>query len=264
MARRRLRLIAPPPTIVEALRIRFLRAFRAISPKPVAKPSDHAVRYTPLGHGSLVRALSARGPGHMEYLARFPSGQTMRITATRRREFADIAPPSLVQGVQLAAQRLLPGGRVVVLGSSTGWPADILAAAVGPAGGVLAIEPELASHDFAVLRYDRRRIAFERGTHELLAEEIPGSFDASLVLAPLPTDAPSLRALARVTSPAGPVMAVTSSDDALTVASLLQRSIGDKRPPPAQHTIGPVTLIESRGGSYPPQDPPTEEATEAD
>lgn len=259
MKRRRTSATIPaPPPIGSSLRISLLRLIRAIGPRPEHQTPEAGVRYTPVGSGSLLRALSARGPGHKHYLARFPDGETLRITATRRREFADLTPPSLLLAAREAAEIVPPGARAVVLNSGTGWLADLIAQAVGPAGGVIGLEPEAASIAYASLRYHRPQLGFEQGDIASLKAETDASFDAAVIASPAPEDPFTLPELARLVRPDGLILIVIAAQDARRVQEKLQkmlqsprsRTSSDQQPAIASQAIGSAALIVARPGPY--------------
>lgn len=261
MKRRRSSTTIPaPPPIGSSLRVSMLRLLKAIGPRPEHRMPETGVRYSPIGSGSLLRALSVRGPGHKHYLARFPDGESLRITATRRREFADLAPPMLLPAAREAVGLISPGSRAVVLHAGTGWAADLVAQATGPAGGVIGLDADDTSVVYARLRYKRPQLGFEHGGIEAISAEQASAFDAALVVSPQPDETSTIRELARVVRPDGLIIAIIDASDALRLAERLRNALPNSGPSGSSavacQTIGPAALIVARPGSYPPHQKP--------
>lgn len=189
------------------------------------------VRYRPVGHHSLTRSLSRRGPGYKEYDAHFPSGETMRIRARPTRVFADLTGSRFAFEQEMLAGRIRPGSRALAVSAGTGDLAHWLAEEVGPSGAVVALEEDEQSVQFARLRYPAEYIAFEQGGVIHLGVEPAGAFE--FVLAPRAFDADSPEAdfspLARLVAPGGTMGVSTASGSALAsgLVDLLQRDLGE-------------------------------------
>ena len=82
-----------------------------------------------------------------------------------------------------------PGQRVLDLGCGTGAGSAQLASAVGPSGGVVAINRDGESIRFARQRYRADHLAFELGWLDTLSGELDGAFDV-VVAVDLFRDAP--------------------------------------------------------------------------
>ncbi len=143
---------------------------------------------------SLRRALSATGPGVKEYEVRFapvgstmkgtqhPARESMRIRYTHRRIYADLGHDPRMRLVQIMHKRVRPGDRVLELGCGTGASSAMLAALVGPSGGVVAINRDGESIRFARQRYRSDHLGFELGWLETLEGELDGAYDAALAV----------------------------------------------------------------------------------
>jgi len=158
--------------------VRLARALRGRS------VTIDGVRYRERRPESLPRALMRHARTLRVYSVRFPNGESMRIRATARRVYDDLAPAGAgrLTLYQMCDELLRPGMRVLDLSAGTGAAAAWIARRVGPSGAVVALERDTES-----VRYARRRhmlgvgvrhVAFEIGHLEALAGELDGSFDA--------------------------------------------------------------------------------------
>ncbi|MCA9275463.1 MAG: methyltransferase domain-containing protein [Phycisphaerales bacterium] len=159
------------------------------------------VVYRELSGVSLRRALGETGPGVKEYEVRFPlpgrglrsaqypHREEMRIRFTARRRFADLGHDPRVRFVHAMRDVVRPGQRVLDLGCGTGAGSAQLASAVGPSGGVVAINRDGESIRFARQRYRADHLAFELGWLDTLSGELDGAFDV-VVAVDLFRDAP--------------------------------------------------------------------------
>lgn len=138
-----------------------------------------------------------------EYDVRFASGEMMRIRCTDRRRFADLDPVPRVAPSRLLESRIRPGMRVLDLPCGTGATASWLAAAVGPSGAVIAIDPDGESIRYARRRYPARHLGFEIGSVDDLEGELSGGFDAVLGPAVEHADDDEIRSLTRVLATPG-------------------------------------------------------------
>ena len=188
--------------------------------------TDDGVRYTPIGHHSLGRALSKRGPGFKDYFVEFPTGETTRIRVTPDRSFADLTGPRLAPEQELLTGQIRPGSRTLLLNAGTGDTTRWIAAQVGPSGSVVAIERDEPSVTFARLRHRLDGVTHEIGHMDQLVGEPDRAFEC--VLAPRDPDPkakpPELAALWRLVSPGG-VMAVSLHSDSPLVPGLA-RAVG--------------------------------------
>lgn len=178
------------------------------------------VRYHPVGHHSLTRSLSRRGPGYKDYDVTFPGGEPMRIRVEPGRAIADLTGSRFAFEQEMLAGRIRPGGRALVINAGTGDTAHWLAQEVGPSGAVVALELDEQSVGFARRRYPADTIAHEHGDGSLLAAEPNGAFE--FVLAPRPFDpaegAIDLSPLGRLVAPRGSIAVSTASGSALASA----------------------------------------------
>lgn len=169
------------------------------------------VVYRELSGMSLRRALGETGPGVKEYEVRFPlpgrdvrsaqypHREGMRIRFTARRRYADLGHDPRVRFVQSLRDVVRPGQRVLDLGCGSGAGSANLAAAVGPSGGVVAIDRDGESIRFARQRYRADHLAFELGWIDTLSGELDGAFDVAVVV-DLFRDAPDDPAKSRAIS----------------------------------------------------------------
>lgn len=165
------------------------------------------IYYKELTPESLERSLSRRGPGFKDYRVRFPDGskQVIRCSMTSSREgsppgaiFADLmgsvgigrleplirTPTSSSPASEPPSPALLPGDRVLELGSGSGYRAVWLSYAVGPSGGVVALTHSRELVQYAQKRYvtQRPNIAFELAETFGLSGETDGSFNAVVAM----------------------------------------------------------------------------------
>ena len=139
-------------------------------------------RYKEVTNEPLRVALSRRGSGHKDYDVTFAGGGRLRIRITPQRSFADLVPPPTLP-VCLRAERLLrPGMRVLVLPCGTGFAAAMVSGRVAPSGGVVALDEDDESIEFARLRYPIQNVSFERGGLADLVGETDGAFDAVIAI----------------------------------------------------------------------------------
>ena len=167
--------------------------------------TDDGVRYTPIGHHSLSRAMSKRGPGYKDYAVDFQDGQSCRIRVTPHRIFADLTGPRLAVEQHLLEGQIRPGSRALILNAGTGDTTRWLAAKVGPTGSVVALERDEPSVQFARTRHRLEGVAHEIGHMDQLVGEPDQAFE--FVLMPRDPDPrakpPDLEALWRLVSPGG-------------------------------------------------------------
>lgn len=141
------------------------------------------VRYKERSGSSIRRALSEHGPGVKEFDVRFPwfdsdGRRGMRIRYTASRLYSDVGhDPRTVLYSQLLTD-ITPGLRVLEIGCGTGAGSAILAHAVGPSGGVVAIDRDGESVRFARQRHRSDHCGYELGWIETLDGENDGGFDA--------------------------------------------------------------------------------------
>lgn len=189
------------------------------------------VRYRAVGHHSLTRSLSRRGPGYKDYDVSFPSGESMRIRVEPGRVFADLTGSRFAFEQEMLAGRIHPGARALVINAGTGDTAHWLAQEVGPSGAVVALELDEHSVEFARLRYPGDTIAHEHGDGSLLAAEPNDAFE--FVLAPRPFDPEGdtidLSPLGRLVAPGGSMGVSTASGSAL--ASVLADRLRESMEP---------------------------------
>lgn len=176
------------------------------------------VRYTELTTEPLRRALSRLGGGFKEYEVEFTHAPRMRIRATRRRVYADLAPPPDDGAWVTIASLVRPGDRVLILQGGTGYAAERMSRLVGPAGAVVSLDRDEESTRFAQRRYRAANIAFEAGHVEALRGETDGSFDLAASLGsgdPADHDAGVTAELWRVVAPGGDLVlaAPATADD---------------------------------------------------
>ncbi|CAN0564192.1 unnamed protein product, partial [Laminaria digitata] len=143
---------------------------------------------------SLRRALGETGAGVKEYDVRFPlpkqamasaqypHRESMRIRFTRRRQYADLGHDPRVRFVRSLRGVVQPGQRVLELGCGTGAASSLLASAVGPSGGVVAINRDGESIRFARQRYRFDHLAYELGWLDTLSGELEGAFDVAIAV----------------------------------------------------------------------------------
>lgn len=177
-----------------------------------------AVRYRERRPETLPRALSRHARTLRVYRVQFPHGEPMRIRATHRRLYDDLAALDLGPGrltlYQMCDELLRPGMRVLDLAAGTGGPAAWIARRVGPSGAVVALERDSESVRFARRRYAppglNQHVAFEIGHLDALAGELDASFDAAFAVHAVRTgdDAETvMRELLRLVAPGGWILA---------------------------------------------------------
>jgi SAM-dependent methyltransferase len=207
------------------------------------------VRYRERGSSQpLRRSLAAHGPGFKEFDVRFPpsrdpaqprSREVMRIRATRQRVYADLIHSPRGPAAAACAPFVRPGDRVVELPSGTGDGAAVLAALVGPSGGIVALETDRESVRYARRRYPTAWTSFEIGDHTALAGELDGSFDAA-VTRDLSTEA--LAELLRVLAPGGrlalclPITTIAETPASLADDALAEALVRSGKRPAARDT----------------------------
>jgi len=180
------------------------------------------VRYHERTTISLRRALSETGPGVKEYRVRFRAGagrETMRIRLTRSRIYGDLLTDPRTGVFKQIVGGIRPGSRVLELGCGTGSGTVMLSAAVGPSGGVVAINRDGESIRFARQRYELLNTGFELGWIETLTGEIDGAFDVVCVVDPLrsasddPARSSAMLELWRVLAPGGLLVVMCSNEE---------------------------------------------------
>lgn len=185
------------------------------------------VKYRPVGHHSLTRSLSKRGPGFKEYDVSIPLAEPMRIRVEPSRVFADLTGSRFASEQELLRSHVRPGSRALVINAGTGdiskWIADL----VGPSGAVVSLELDEQSVEFASRRYAAENITFEHGDGSLLLGEPDEAFE--FILAPRafsPNDEGlNLLPLWRLVAPGGTLAISTSSGSVLALK--LTRLLGD-------------------------------------
>ncbi len=157
---------------------RFVR-YIGLHKKVITLPDG--VRYRERTGISIRRALSEHGPGVKEYDVRFPwidqeRRRGMRIRYTSSRIYGDVGhdPRTILYSQTL--DLITPGLRTLEIGCSTGSGTSILAEAVGPSGGVVAIDRDGEAIRFARQRHRCDHCGFELGWIETLEGEPDGSF----------------------------------------------------------------------------------------
>lgn len=148
--------------------------------KKIITLSD-GVRYRERTGISIRRALSEHGPGVKEYDVRFPwidqeRRRGMRIRYTSSRIYGDVGHDPRTILYSQALDLITPGLRVLEIGCSTGSGTAILTHAVGPSGGVVAIDRDGEAIRFARQRHRSDHCGFELGWIETLEGEPDGSF----------------------------------------------------------------------------------------
>ncbi|MGP1272008.1 MAG: class I SAM-dependent methyltransferase [Phycisphaerales bacterium] len=166
------------------------------------------MHYRPLDLGSLSRRLTG-APGYADFAVTFPTGERMRIRATRDRAFADLLAETSGYPLRWLIDALpplvRPGDRAIILGAGTGAITRAVADLVGPSGSVTALDPDAVSVAYARKRYPAEHIAHERGTHRSLDAE-PDHAAEVILLTPLAAACP-LEELWRILSPRGRLIA---------------------------------------------------------
>lgn len=157
---------------------RLIRRLVGLEPEIVVE----GVRYHARTGEPLRRALGPTGRGSKEYDVRFPTGERMRIRATARRVYADIAGSARLGLYQKLAETARPGMRVLDLSSGTGAGAAWLSQRVGPSGAVVALEEDGEAVRFARRRYPWENIAFEILEQRSLEGEPDGAFDGIVLI----------------------------------------------------------------------------------
>ncbi len=174
-------------------------------------------RYRPVGHHSLTRSLSKRGPGYKDYDVLFPSGEQLRIRVEPHRVFADLTGSRFAFEQEMLGGRIRPGSRALIINAGTGDTAHWLSNEVGPSGAVVSIEADDPSAQFARLRYPGDSISHEHGDGSLLSSEPNEAFE--FVLAPRAFDPNQdqidLSPLCRLVAPGGSIAVSTASGSAL-------------------------------------------------
>jgi len=142
------------------------------------------VRYRERSGVSIRRALSEHGSGVKEYDVRFPwvdseGRRNMRIRYTSSRPFGDVGHDPRTGLYAQVLDLITPGLRVLEIGCGSGSGSSMLAASVGPSGGLVAVDRDGQAIRFARQRHRSDHCAFENGwIEEALLGEIDGGFDA--------------------------------------------------------------------------------------
>lgn len=184
------------------------------------------VRYRERSGIPLKRALREPGPGVKEFDVRFPVGdrvrrRSMKIRYTPRRMYHDVGFDPRVALYRSVIERVKPGHRVLELACGTGAGSSMLAHAVGPSGGLVAIDRDGESIRFARQRYPSDHTSFELGWIETLSGEIDDGFDALFMVDPLsvspddPQRARDATELVRVVRPGAFVLLVVPDREGL-------------------------------------------------
>lgn len=161
------------------------------------------VRYTERDLTPIAQALAPGGAGSKEYFVRFPDGSAMRIRCHSGRVYADLMPDPRQATYERLLPFIKPGMRVLEVGAGTGAGSAHVAWAVGPSGGVIALERDPESVRFARRRYATSHLAFERGGLETLRGELDGSFDVAIVRTSEVESPGGLREIYRCLAPEG-------------------------------------------------------------
>jgi len=140
------------------------------------------VRYRERSGNSLRRALSEHGSGVKEFDVRFPwidseGRRGMRIRYTTSRLYGELGHDPRCVLYDPVCEMIRPGMRVLEIGCGTGSGSAMLAGAVGPSGGVIAIDRDGESIRFARQRHRSDYCGFELGWFETLDGEIDDGFD---------------------------------------------------------------------------------------
>lgn len=141
------------------------------------------VRYRERSGISIRRALSEHGPGVKEYDVRLPwidqeRRRGMRIRFTASRIYGDVGHDPRTTLYSQTLDLITPGLRTLEIGCSTGSGTTLLTQAVGPSGGVVAIDRDGEAIRFARQRHRSDHCGFELGWIETLEGEPDGAFDA--------------------------------------------------------------------------------------
>jgi SAM-dependent methyltransferase len=203
----------------------------------------HGVRYREVSTEPIRHALSRKGAGHKEFDVIFPDGGTMRISATARREYADLGRPRLLGVYRRLEHRLLPGMRVLILEGGTGYAGAWAAGLVAPSGAVVSLDRDPQCAAYAQKRYRLPNAGFEVGGPEALAGETEGAFSAILAvdaIGPEEDEAAILAELWRLVAPGGWLMIAGTSGP--RTDSLVGRLSAIGRPP-GEGPGDPVTLV---------------------
>jgi len=185
------------------------------------------IRFRPIGHHSLTRSLSKRGPGYKDYEVAFPFAEPMRIRVETGRVFADLTGSRFASEQELLADRIRPGSRALVINAGTGDTTKWIADLAGPSGAVVSLDLDEQSVQFASRRYAADNITFEHGDGSLLLGEPDNAFE--FILAPRafsPNDEGlDLMPLWRLIAPGGTLAISTASGSVLALR--LSRLLGD-------------------------------------
>ncbi len=152
-----------------------------------------------------VHLALARG-GSKDYRVTFPDGTRMTISVAPDRPFADLVPSPVEEVFAAAAAGIRPGARVAACRVLSGEAGAMLAARVGPSGGVVALDPDAESIRFARRRWARLNVSFEPGGIELLDDEPASGFDACLAIGavrPGEESGPTVASMTRLVRPGG-------------------------------------------------------------
>lgn len=184
------------------------------------------VRYRERSGISIKRALSEHGPGLKKYDVRFPridsdGRRGMRIRYTASRLYGDVGhdPRTVLYGQFI--NDITPGQRVLEIGCGTGSGSARLIEAVGPSGGVVAIDRDGQSIRFARQRHQSNHASFELDWIQSLNGETDDAFHAVIAVDPLegtetaPERARAASDIARVLHPGGMLVLIALSHDEL-------------------------------------------------
>lgn len=180
------------------------------------------VRYRERSGISIRRALSEHGPGLKKYDVRFPwidseGRRSMRIRYTASRLYGDVGhdPRTVLYGQFI--ESITPGQRVLEIGCGTGSGSARLIEAVGPSGGVVAIDRDGQSIRFARQRHRSDHASFELDWIQSLTGETDGAFHAIIAVDPIegaqapPDRSKAASDIARVLHPGGMLVLVAHS-----------------------------------------------------
>jgi hypothetical protein len=181
-----------------------------------------------LSADSLQRALSKKGRGWKDYRVTFPDGSKLVIRCTPQRIFDDLMGPlgfDAGHGVLAPLLEIIrPGSRLLLLNAGTGAAGAWLGRAVGSSGAVVALEEDEQSVAFAVKRYPRPNVSFERGGVGELAGEVDAAFEGAVVVRPISPEGADL-VLAetwRVVGPGGWLLVACPPGSGASVAATLR------------------------------------------
>jgi len=143
-----------------------------------------AIGLSPFPRGRTIGRVRYRPIGGGQFEVMFPSGEITRVRPGPERVYHDLDPDPRHDAAGGLAELVLPGDRVLILGSGTGESAGVLAEAVGSTGAIVALEHDGESVRFARRRYPHGHCAHEIGGWRSLGGELDGAFDAAMICEP--------------------------------------------------------------------------------